>query len=923
MSEQFCHLHVHSDASIGDGLRPVNALVSAAKELGFETLALTDHGTLANAIAFATSCKENQVKPILGLEAYIQVEGEINHITLLADGNRGFNNLTTLNNLGHKSGFSKPAFQLSDLFENSDGLLCLTGCVSSPFNKGSYNDAKSLASKFKAVFGPRLFSEIMFVADVDTWSRPLKLSQDLNIKPVITNDVHFPYHADAKVHTIFLNMRSGYEYNSSNLYLKNAGLIWQRAQGAVSKTEFDDMISRAFKIGTRINEVNLTRAPSLPTIDDADNVLRDIIKLELLAPEYKARAEYELNVIKEAGYSTYFLILNDIIKYAQTQNIRVGPGRGSGAGSLVIYLLGITSIDPIKYNLSFERFLNPERKGMPDVDIDFDSQRRDLIIEYAMKRWGAHQIATYSRYSHKVLTHDLAKAFHVPREVEEVAADKGEQSEEFAKICENYGGFKNAYEVISGQIRHKGKHAGGVVITDMVVPVERAGNVLAAAWTEGEHNELSSAGIVKYDLLGLSTLSTLYRLEKRFGYKAEEPSDNHPAFELFRTGDLSGIFQFTGSPGIKELTVKLSPEKFDDLVAINALYRPGALDVGATEMYPQWKKEPRKVHDIIVDILAPTYGAIVYQEQVMAIFSRLTGGSLGEGDLARRVIVKSKPDDKQWLEQFREVRDKFIYGAISHGLSEAEANDLWTEVAAHARYSFNKSHAVAYSMVAWEMAWWKWHNKPAFYCELLNVDCDEAQMCLFEAIRSGVGVKMPHVNSPSLEYQSNDNSIIMPLTSIKYLSTPGANAIIGAAPFSSLEDFMSRVPKKVVRATAREGLFHLGAFDGVLGNVNALAIKNTIVDLARYKTQRKYFGLIVPTQKLLELIEKEKTKGRLAGVISEKKSKTSNYGPYVVYYMLPDGIFWRRGEAEFEVGDIVVATASKKTGKVITARKVL
>jgi DNA polymerase-3 subunit alpha len=476
---------------------------------------------------------------------------------------------------------------------------------------------------------------------------------------------------------------------------------------------------------------------------------------------------------------------------------------------------------------------------------------------------------------------------------------------------------------MSGQIRHKGKHAGGIVITSLAVPIERTGEVLAAAWTEGEHNELSYAGIVKYDLLGLSALSVLRRLEQRFAMTAEKPTDNHPAFQLFKDGDLSGIFQFSGSPGIKELTMKLSPAKFDDLIAINALYRPGALDVGSTEKYPEWKKHPREVPAVVADILKPTYGAIVYQEQVMAIFSRLTGGSLGEGDLARRVIVKSKVDDPQWIEQFRVVRDKFITGAIDKGLPEQEADTLWNEVAAHARYSFNKSHAACYAMIAWEMAWWKHYDKAAFYTELLNVDAAEAQTYIFEAVRSGIELKMPHVNAPSLEYRSEGNSIIMPLASIKYLSVPGAEAIIAASPFTTYEEFMLKVPKRIVRAKAREGLLHLGAFEGLTGATKSLGTTNEIIDLARYKSQRAYFGLIVPSAKLLSLIEKEKTQGHLAGVVVEKKRKSSNFGPYVVYYLLPDGIFWRRGEEEFDVGDIVVATTSAKTGKALKARRVL
>jgi len=929
---KFTHLHVHSDASIKDGLGTVERLVFAASERGFSTLALTDHGSLANSVRFMIACEMYKIKPILGCEMYVSVGDVTGHFTVLANGNNGFQNLVTLNNLGHASTHRKPAITIDQLIEHNENLILLTGCVSSPLNNLPFDDAVKLGAQLKGVFGDRMFSEVMFIADTDSWSRPMKLAKALSLPMVLTNDVHFPYEKDIDVHPVLTQMKAGFTYNSKQLWLKTPSEIAPRAvQAGILKSEFLEMVTNAQVLGEIIEPVVLKKEPRLPRMMKSKENLREMtIKALESSPfrfndTYIERVQYELKVIEDMGYSSYFLILNDIISFAKKSKVRVGPGRGSGAGSLVIFLLGITGIDPIKYNLSFERFLNPERKGMPDVDVDFESERRDAVLEYARKKWSAIPIATYSRYSHKILVHDLAKAYRVTREDEHDAAEMGPESKEFEHVCQTYTGFELAYNAISGQIRHKGKHAGGVIITSDSVPIERVGEAMAAAWVEGEHSELSYAGIVKFDLLGLSALSVLRRLEEKFGIHAPEPVDDGPEFEIFRKGDVAGIFQFSGSDGIRDLTIELGPNCFDDLVALNALYRPGALHVGSAQKYPQWKKTPREVPEIVADILAPTYGAIVYQEQVMAIYARVTGGSLGEADLARRIIVKSKERGPEWEIKFSALRDAFLAGASKCGLPYKDAIQIWTELAAHAGYSFNRAHSVAYAMVAWEMAWWKFHYPADFYSAILNVDVTMAQSYITDSAKSGILIRPPHVNISSVEYETDGKTIFLPFTSVKFLGMPGAQAILDArnsigGKFESIEQFMAVVPKKALKARGRLGLLHLGGFESIPGEAQTLGLKPDDVTqtYSNIDAQRAFLGFVIPTKKMLDFFERTTHgKDQIAGIIESKKSKTSKFGPYVVYHLTPQGSFWSREMMDLKVGQAVVVRIKKNSGKAL------
>lgn len=922
---RFSHLHSHTDASLKDGLRPVSEMVKAVAAKGFSFQAITDHGSLANAISFTLECQANGVKPIIGIEGYVAFDGEIGHLTLLADGNDGFNNLVRLNNIAHASEYKHPAFTVDQLVRHAEGLVLLTGCVASPFNRLSLHDAVKLGARLKMVFGPRMFAESMFVADTDTHTRPMELAEKLGLKLLITNDSHFPNAEDAPIHPILTQMKAGYDYNSANLWLKTGEEILHSAKRFISEDTAIEWMDRSYRVSEKIQSVNFKKDPHLPDFPGAKENLRKIVihGAESRGPEYVKRAEYELSIIEKMGYSTYFMVLDDIVGHARAHGVRVGPGRGSGAGSLVLFMLGITHIDPLKYDLPFERFLNPERIGMPDVDTDFDSEHRQVVIDYAKKRWNATPIATYSRYSHKSLVHDLSKQYRVPRELDAKAADEGPESVAFKEICDHYGDFGKAYNTIYGQIKHKGTHAGGVIVTDSIVPIERTGDDLAAAWVEGLHNELSYAGIVKFDLLGLSALSILQRLEKKFATTAPEPEDGSKVFEIFRKGRLEGIFQFSGSSGIRDLTLKLQPDKFEDLVAINALYRPGALDVGSTGKYPEWKKHPRKVSPVITDILASTYGAIVYQEQVMAIFARMTGGTLGAADEARRVIVKSKEHDAEWVEKFMKLRLQFVEGCLRHDMDEEESNELWNEIAAHSRYSFNRAHSVSYAHVAWQMAWWKTYHLADFYAALLNVDQAEAQTYLVAAIEEGVKLSMPDLNNSGYEYSATEKEIFMPLTAIKYLSVKAAQSIIEArkkGPFASGEDFMKRIEKRIVRAQAREGLYMLNAFGDLTVSPRDLALKldgSTWPEI-NSENQRKYLGVVIPGAEALARIKHARELGYVAGIISSIEDKKSKWGPYHVIRLVPNGVFWTRGltiMSELKVGDCVMAEVKAESGK--------
>lgn len=911
----FSHLHVHSDASKIDGLGPVNKLVLNAAQKSFKHLAITDHGTLANAIAFDDACKQYNVKPIQGLEGYLKEAGNTYHITLLADGNKGFDNLIKLNNMGIQNGGNRPTFTLQNLIDYQENVIILSGCPSSPMQELEWADAKSIAIKLKDVFQNRFFSELMFVVEsLPSWERSLQLAKDLDLQLVLTNDVHYTEKSYAPVHKVLTNLKGGFEYDDTYLWLATDVELTQRVKSFAP--EFSPYISEAmenaYNLADKLEIVQLAGEPKLPHVENADEQLNKMIfngfaEKNKTTNEYLDRANYEFDIIKSMDFSAYFLILKDIIDYARSIGVKIGPGRGSGVGSLVLYLLGITELDPIEHKLNFERFLNPKRIEYPDVDVDIDSLGRDEVIRYASEKYGGMPVATYGTYHEQSLIRELVKYFGGTSEDVNNAADEGINGKTFKRFVEQNSLIQLCYDAMDGQIKYAGKHAGGFIITDKTVPYEKDtnGNIIAG-WTEGENKELAKAGIVKFDLLGVKALSVLKILENKYG-RPPEPKDNDNVFSLFHTGNTTGIFQFSGSPGIIEYVKKIKPTKFTDLVAINALYRPGALDAGTAQMYPEWKITPRKLHPLIDDILEDTYGVICFQEQFMALYARVTNGDLADADFARKVLVKNKVD------KLPELQENFINGCIKHGIDLDLANSIWSEVAAHSRYSFNRAHSAAYSYTAWQMTWFKYYYPVDYYAALLTIHPEKSEEYIFSAVMDGIDIVMPDVNYSSEGYESDGNKIYMPLSAVYGLSENGTQAILEARPFSSLDDFVERVPKKKVNKRAKKGLYALGAFDNLInGHSLDEQLQVLSIDEVEEKTsetkQLKYLGYAIPTKSLMLNIQKCASMGMIAGVIVSKEDGKSKYNgkPFKRFRLMPNGFGWARGLYEdLEIGQKV------------------
>lgn len=935
-TSEFTHLHVHSDASRIDGLGRVQRLVAAAASMGYTGLGLTDHGTLANAISFSQACAQHGLRPTLGMEAYVGRDGKRYHLTLLADGTKGFHTLVRLNNIGQTGeDQTRPTFDIAELRRHNDGVILLTGCPASPFQDSEWADAKALVGELKPHFDGRMFAEAMFVSTSGPWERSARLAKDLKLPVVVTNDVHFPYATDANSHHILTQLKAAFTYESRLLYLATPSQLATRV--ADMAPDYLGMLSvgmrNAHRLASKLEVVTFDAKPKLPHIDRADETLVEQASASLSRKfgddtssdkyqRYKHRMDDELGVIKDLGVAGYFLILADIISWSKSRGIRVGPGRGSGAGSLVVYLLDMTEIDPIEYDLSFDRFLNRKRAELPDIDTDFESERRQEVIDYAKTRWGALPVATYSRYMHKLLVHDLSRLFHVDRALDDAAADEGPDGEAFGKLASLHPDMIKTYDAMSGQIRHIGQHAGGVVIVEdaEVVPLERtsAGDPVVG-WTEGEYRELTLAGIIKFDLLGLTALSVLNRLEHAIGTRAPAPVDGSPVFELFKSGDLTGIFQFAGSDGIIRFTKRVQPDTFEDLVAINAMYRPGALDSGAAEKFPEWRKSPRTVDPLIDDILRPTYGVICYQEQMMAIYRVVTGGDEADADLARKVFSKARPGQPDWEEKMAKLRATFFKGAKSHGWSDELAREVFSELLTHTRYSFNRSHAVAYTRISWDLAWFKYHHPVHFYAQQLNVDVANWQRLLFEAIARGIVVKPPHLNTSTREFEVKGDTIYLPLNVIKHLGTNGVQAILTSRPFTDASSFMSTVPAKSVNARARRGLYMMGAFDGIEGaspkTLKFDADKEVIKDPAT-----EFIGFPLPTVEQLKRVDMATRAGYVAGVVAKSENRTSKHGPYRVYQLLPSGAVWERSGPTLEVGQWVRLKTDATNGRIRSAQ---
>lgn len=903
----FTHLHNHSDGSTPvshDGLGTVHRLVKAAKEKGFKSLALTDHGNLINVPSLLHACDLNDIKAITGLEAYVEHENQPFHLTILADGNEGFDTLVNLNNLAQNNWSGKrPKIKLTDFEKNNKGIIVLTGCPNSPLQKNDWNEARKIGLYLKNIFGARLFAELMFVGFEDSLERSVKLAKDLKLPLVLTNDCHFPYKEDAKAHEIITLMHGGYDYDSSKLFLATREELEQRVKEIAPEylSYFEQGANNAYGISEKLRTIKFDNTLSLPKIENPDERLKELVSNGIsfrsqngfeITPETKERIDYEFQTISEMGFSPYFVILSDIVNYARSINVRVGNGRGSGSGSLLLYLMGITEINPLKYDLKFERFINKKRLDWPDVDVDYSTSGRSKIIEYAKSRWGGLPVATYSRYSADSLINDLAKYFTLPKDEtkklkESGFTEDGSLTDYYYEFAAKNPEFDDCYQRMNGQIRHIGKHAGGIVITDKNIPTIRINdeNVIAS-WTEGLHShELEKVGVVKFDILGVTSYDILEILESKFG-KCPEPVDSSEVFKVFQTGDTLGIFQFTKRP-ITQYTMEIQPNKFMDLVAITSLWRPGPMQ-GAAPNYKEYKKNgQRKLHPLIDDILEETYGVITYQEQFMSIYAKVTDGDLGDADLARKILVKGQgqANNPEWQKKLQTLADKFLTGCKNKGIDDSTANLIWSEIKTHSGYSFNKSHAVAYTLLSYQLAYFKYHHRAEFYAAALSVDDSKSEEYLYDVIRSGITVVRPDINLSSDHYTSDGTKIYQPLIAIKGLGEKAQQEIIRNRPYTTYSD-LNNLPKRKVNIGHKEALFAVGCLNNLKGDVNELGLR-TYEFGDKEEIQQKYFDFALPTPEYFKAIDKAEKQGMIAGRITkiEEKLTKVNNKKYWRYYL--------------------------------------
>ena len=943
----FSHLHLHTDAS-PDGLGTVSDLIKHVKSIGQESCAITDHGTLTNAVSFYRTCIDNQIKPIIGVESYIEVEGKRGHITLLADGDLGWSNLVALQNLAHRqTEETRATFTPEQLFKHSEGIICLSGCVSSPFHYLPYADARELGLRFKNAFGERFFAEIMVVSESpDIHERALRLASDLKLTSVLTNDAHFQRQEHAGLQAMLVKMR-GYEYDGNQLWTKSEQELVARCKKLGLK--FETYIDNAGWLAGLIDAPNLKHAPTTPHVADADNKLRDLCRKNIATlfgahwtAEYETRLGFELDTIKERNASAYFVILRDILTNSANGVHDKFIARGSGCGSLALYMLGLTQTDPILYDLSFERFLNPLRKGLPDVDMDFSPSTRTKVIQHAKDNYGGVPVAAYGLFHQASLIRALAKETNLSLEATADIAEKGTSSKNWAASVKAHPIIAEAFIVMEGQINTRSKHAAGVILEadGLIVPIERSKDgSLVSAWGESSSgkDDISYIGAVKYDFLSIDGLTAIEALESEYKYSAPKPEntsdlDKEAIFELFAGGKTEGIFQFSGSQGITEFTKLMLnssgyyPDFFNELVLCNASYRPAAM--AAVKEFPNYKKTPIKHDALLADLLRPTFGVIVYQEQMMGVYAKVVGGGLAEADLARRIIAKAKVDDPNWQKEMLAMQQAFSDGGKSLSWTNEYTNSLWEQLLAATGYGFNLSHATAYTFISWQLAWWKIKHPVAFFTAVLNTDEDKQFEYSIAAVRFGIELKMPHVNVSGFSFKHDDNTIYYPFSVLRGIGDNSSRAIVENREqngvYMSVEDFRKRLEQRKVNSGHIVALIETGAFDGLFDKEDEpsctalisnkdMRLKDRTIDvqLSDVERQRKYLDFVMPNPALLKSLDKQRGKfegGIITGVVKKKTQK----GRDIIRYMCIPGksfyTFSDKFSTEFEIGEIVFVT---------------
>ena len=867
----FVHLHVHSHYSLMDGLNTPHQLLSAAKDVGQTCLAITDHGTLSSHRDMQIAAKELGMKPILGIEAYISSTDRFdkravskredntslyNHIILLAKNNTGLKNLQKLSQIAWTEGYyHKPRIDMDVLFEYGDGIIVISGCmnglISKAITRGDNDKARELTQKFKDRFGKDFYMEVQAHNPPELNSALLALADEFGVKPVATGDCHFAKEEERDLEELLLilstkpsqnkeaDYSSGRKYTNTldrfdylypdrpisfasiNVYIQSRSQIeedFKKAQ--VART---DIYESSVEISNKIEEYEFHENLDLLPVPkkNALKTVKELCEQALLEKgldneEYKERLKEELKVIDDKNFASYFLVVGDMVGWAKTNGIMVGPGRGSAAGSLVCYLMGITEVDPIKFDLLFFRFINPERNDFPDIDTDFMDRRRGEVKEYLRKKFKhVASISTFQYFKDKGVIRDVARTFLIPLgEVNK--ALKGVETFEEYETSPSTEEFRKKYPEVTkyasrlrGKIRGNGMHAAGVVVAkddiSKYVPIETrkdpddsvSGRIPVVAY---DMEQTADLGLIKLDVLGLKTLSviddtlkTIEHIKKKKIDLKSLPLDDPRVFEDLSSGYTRGVFQAEATP-YTNLLMKMGVSTFEDLAASNALVRPGAMNtVGAS--YIKRKKGDEMItyaHPVMQEFTARTYGVIIYQEQVMQACVHLGGMTWMEADKVRKIIGKKKD-----AREFDVFKDQFIKGASKH-ITQEDAAKLWHDFEAHAGYSFNRSHAIAYSMLSYYTAWLKHYYPLELMFALLKneKDKDARTDYLLEAKRLGIKVLLPHVNESDLDFSIQGNSIRFGLSNIKYISDNIGSKITALRPFKDYADFMEKAKVK-------------------------------------------------------------------------------------------------------------------------------
>ena len=883
---KFTHLHVHTEYSLLDGSNKIKEYVARVKELGMDSAAITDHGVMYGVIDFYRAAKAAGINPVLGCEVYVapnsrfdreigKDEDRYYHLVLLAENNTGYSNLMKIVSKGFVEGFYyKPRVDMEVLNRYHEGIIALSACLAGEVQRylarGMYEEACRAAKKYETTFGKgNFFLELQdhgIPEQKMVNPQLLRMSKELGIDLVATNDVHYTYAEDAAAHDILLCLQTGKKLQDEDRMRYEGGQYYVKSPEEMEALfpYAKEALENTWKIAQRCHveiEFGVTKLPKfdVPKEYTSWEYLNKLCHEGLVkhygdpSPELTERLEYELSVIKTMGYVDYFLIVWDFIRYARDHDIMVGPGRGSAAGSLVAYSLGITKLDPIRYNLLFERFLNPERVSMPDIDVDFCFERRQEVIDYVVRKYGKDQvvqIVTFGTLAARGVIRDVGRVMDLPyARVDAIAKmvpnelnitiDKAlKGNSEFQELYNSDEEVKNLIDMakrLEGLPRHTSMHAAGVVISqkavDEYVPLSRAND--GTIITQFTMTTLEELGLLKMDFLGLRTLTVIQNaqkeIERETGVAIDMDAidyDDKKVLASLGTGHTDGVFQLE-SAGMKSFMKELKPQNLEDVIAGISLYRPGPMDF--IPKYIEGKNNPENIHydcPQLQPILEPTYGCIVYQEQVMQIVRALGGYTLGRSDLVRRAMSKKKAAvmEKERQNFVYGNREEGVPGCIANGIDEKTANKIYDDMIDFAKYAFNKSHAAAYAVVAYQTAFLKYYYPKEFMAALMTSVMDNTTKVseyILACRNMGIPILPPDINEGYSGFSVSGNGIRYGLSAIKSVGRAVVDVIIAermrGGLFKSLDDFVSRMSNKEVNKRTLESFIKSGALDTLPG----------------------------------------------------------------------------------------------------------